>query len=57
MTHKRTFLFLEQLILRAGAHENAHNVVSKPEGIDFQFQARNHAVSFIDFLESVVPIR
>ncbi|KAF2458930.1 nonsense-mediated mRNA decay protein 3 [Lineolata rhizophorae] len=55
--HKRTFLFLEQLILKAGAHRDAVNIKEAPDGIDFFFGARNHAEKFVDFLASVAPVR
>ena len=55
--HKRTFLFLEQLILKHNAAEKASNIDPMPEGIDFYFGQRNEAIRFCDFLESVVPTR
>ncbi|KAF2496642.1 nonsense-mediated mRNA decay protein 3 [Lophium mytilinum] len=53
--HKRTFLFLEQLILKHQAHNNAINIKESSEGIDFFFAQRNSAEKFVDFLKSVVP--
>eukprot|EP00887_Chlorella_sp_A99_P002026 scaffold18.g2026.t1 len=55
--HKRTFFFLEQLILKHGADENCVNIKEMHEGVDFYFSNRAHAVKFIDFLQSVVPVR
>jgi nonsense-mediated mRNA decay protein 3 len=55
--HKRTFLFLEQLILKHGAHRETLNIKEAKDGIDFFFSARNQAEKFVDFLNSVVPIR
>lgn len=55
--HKRTFLFLEQLILKHKAHESTLNVATEPDGVDFFFAKKNEAVKFLDFLESVVPIK
>jgi len=54
--HKRTFLFLEQLILKHGAHRDTINIKEAKDGIDFFFAQRNQAVKFVDFLKSVVPI-
>lgn len=54
--HKRTFLFLEQLILKHGAHRDTINIKEAKDGIDFYFSARNQAEKFTDFLKSVVPI-
>ncbi len=55
--HKRTFLFLEQLILKHGAHKDTINIKEAKDGIDFFFSARNQATKFVDFLKSVVPIQ
>ncbi|ORY02067.1 nonsense-mediated mRNA decay protein [Clohesyomyces aquaticus] len=54
--HKRTFLFLEQLILKHGAHKDAINIKEVHDGIDFFFAQRNHAEGFVDFLKAVVPV-
>ncbi|KAF6809176.1 60S ribosomal export protein NMD3 [Colletotrichum musicola] len=55
--HKRTFLFLEQLIMKHGAHKDTLNIKEAKDGIDFFFSARNQAEKFVDFLNSVVPCR
>ncbi|KAJ9534620.1 hypothetical protein QJQ45_002905 [Haematococcus lacustris] len=55
--HKRTFLYLEQLILKHQAAEQAIKVTDIHEGIDFFFSSRSHALKLIDFLQNVVPIR
>lgn len=55
--HKRTFLYLEQLILKHGAHRDTINIKEISDGIDFFFSAKNHAEKFVDFLTSVVPCR
>ncbi|KAH8681714.1 NMD3 family-domain-containing protein [Xylariales sp. PMI_506] len=55
--HKRTFLYLEQLILKHGAHRETLNIKEAKDGIDFFFSARNQADKFVDFLNSVVPIK
>ena len=54
--HKRTFLWLEQLILKHQAHRDALNIKEGKGGIDFFFSHQNQAVKFVDFLKSVVPI-
>eukprot|EP00201_Polytomella_parva_P001315 CAMPEP_0175082732 /NCGR_PEP_ID=MMETSP0052_2-20121109/26929_1 /TAXON_ID=51329 ORGANISM="Polytomella parva, Strain SAG 63-3" /NCGR_SAMPLE_ID=MMETSP0052_2 /ASSEMBLY_ACC=CAM_ASM_000194 /LENGTH=515 /DNA_ID=CAMNT_0016353981 /DNA_START=153 /DNA_END=1703 /DNA_ORIENTATION=+ len=54
--HKRTFLYLEQLILKYGADSNCIKVNDIHEGVDFFFKTRAHALKFIDFLQSVVPL-
>ena len=55
--HKRTFLYLEQLILKHSAHKDTININESHEGLDFFFAQRNHAEKFVDFLTSVAPVR
>ena len=55
--HKRTFLYLEQLILKHSAHKETINIKETQNGLDFFFSARNHAEKFVDFLTSVAPVR
>ncbi|KAJ4864949.1 NMD3 domain-containing protein [Trichoderma afarasin] len=55
--HKRTFHFLEQLILKHGAHKETLNIKEAKDGIDFFFSVRNQAEKFVDFLNSVVPVK
>jgi len=55
--HKRTFLYLEQLILKHGAHRGCLSIETFRDGMDFYFPEKNKAARFISFLESVVPIK
>lgn len=55
--HKRTFLFLEQLILKHNAHKDTINISEKKDGLDFYYTQRSHAVKMCEFLSSVVPVR
>ena len=55
--HKRTFLYLEQLVLKHSAHKDTINIKETQNGLDFFFSARNHAEKFVDFLTSVAPVR
>ncbi|KAL9089406.1 MAG: hypothetical protein Q9165_005727 [Trypethelium subeluteriae] len=55
--HKRTFLYLEQLILKHSAHKDTINIKEVSDGIDFFFAHRNHAEKFVEFLTSVTPVR
>lgn len=55
--HKRTFLYLEQLILKHGAHKDTINIKEVKDGLDFFFSQRNHAEKFVDFLTSVAPVK
>ncbi|KAL9631005.1 MAG: hypothetical protein Q9164_006121 [Protoblastenia rupestris] len=55
--HKRTFLYLEQLILKHSAHKETINIKEVKDGLDFFYAQRNHAEKFVDFLSSVAPVR
>jgi len=60
--HKRTILYLEQLLLKHGAHRHATGIQSVSGattggGLDFFFRERNHARTFISFVEHAVPCR
>ncbi|CAL5868321.1 uncharacterized protein PFLUO_LOCUS2545 [Penicillium psychrofluorescens] len=55
--HKRTFLYLEQLILKNGAHKDTVNIKEAKDGLDFYFASRSHAEKMHEFLASVVPCK
>jgi nonsense-mediated mRNA decay protein 3 len=55
--HKRTFLYLEQLMLKQGAHNQCINIKEVKNGIDFFFAEVNSAQKFVDFLTSVAPVK
>ncbi|KAF7621294.1 hypothetical protein AFLA_011597 [Aspergillus flavus NRRL3357] len=55
--HKRTFLYLEQLILRHRAHQETNNIKEAKDGLDFYFSQRSHAEKMVEFLSSVVPVK
>lgn len=55
--HKRTFFWLEQLILKHAAHRDTTNIKEAKDGIDLYYVSRSHAIKMVDFLQSVVPIR
>ena len=55
--HKRTFLFLEQLILKHSMEVNAIGVKSQPDGLDFYDGHRSHGLKMVDFIGSCLPIR
>lgn len=54
--HKRTFFFLEQLILKHGADAHAINIKQMHDGVDFFYASRSHALKLVDFLAAVVPV-
>uniref|UniRef100_A0A0C9S8J4 60S ribosomal export protein NMD3 n=1 Tax=Wollemia nobilis TaxID=56998 RepID=A0A0C9S8J4_9CONI len=55
VSHRRTFFYLEQLILKHGAASQAVNIKQVHEGVDFFFANRSHGLKFVSFLGSVVP--
>ena len=55
VNHKRTFLFLEQLILKHKAQSKALNIKEHPEGVDFYFSNRAQANSFCAFIHEFLP--
>jgi len=57
VTHKRTFLFLEQLILKHGMTAACMGIAEQPYGLDFFFDHRSKGQHFLDFLTSCVPIK
>ncbi|KAI9888616.1 MAG: hypothetical protein M1814_006597 [Vezdaea aestivalis] len=57
IAHKRTFLYLEQLMLKHQAHRDAINIKEARDGLDFFFSQRNHAEKFLEFLASVSPVK
>lgn len=57
VAHKRTFLYLEQLILRHNAHVDTISIQESKDGLDFFYGNRSHAIKMIDFLGSVAPIK
>uniref|UniRef100_A0A7N0ZZY4 60S ribosomal export protein NMD3 n=1 Tax=Kalanchoe fedtschenkoi TaxID=63787 RepID=A0A7N0ZZY4_KALFE len=57
VSHRRTFFYLEQLILKHDAAVRAIKIKQMEQGIDFFFANRSHAVKFIEFLGKVTPIK
>lgn len=55
--HKRTFYYLEQLILKHRAHEKTLGIKPATDGLDFYFTNENGARQLLDFFTSVVPCR
>jgi nonsense-mediated mRNA decay protein 3 len=55
--HQRTFLFLEQLLIKHQLTKNILKVTSMPNGLDFFYTSRSHAMQLLDFLDSQAPIR
>lgn len=57
VSHKRTFFYLEQLILKHNAHVNTVSIKETRDGLDFYFSSPNHAINLLSFLENVAPIK
>jgi len=57
VAHKKTLLYLEQLILKHKAHAHCVAIKQVHNGIDFYFANKSFAQRFVEFLKSVVPIR
>lgn len=57
VSHKRTFLYIEQLMLKHSAHKDCINIREVKDGLDFFFAHRNQAVKLVDFFNHISPIR
>ena len=55
--HKRTFFFLEQLILKHNMHEKVVSIKNRTDGLDFHFGHRMHAQRFADFVGEMFPVK
>ena len=55
--HKKTFFYLEQLIIRHNAHSKCVRIKSRPDGIDFYFASKSDGKRIVDFLQGTVPCR
>ncbi|KAG5499540.1 hypothetical protein JIQ42_05013 [Leishmania sp. Namibia] len=56
VSHKKTFLYLEQLILKKRLHENFIRIEGQPDGLDFFFAHKSHAMNFLEFLNKTAPV-
>jgi len=55
--HKRTFYWLEQLILKHNAQTACVSISEKPDGLDFFFDIKNKAYKFVEFIGQFVPLK
>ncbi|XP_037936167.1 60S ribosomal export protein NMD3 [Teleopsis dalmanni] len=55
--NKKTFYYLEQLILKHKAHERTLGIKPIHGGLDFYYANENHARKMIDFLQAMVPVK
>ncbi|XP_034941152.1 60S ribosomal export protein NMD3 [Chelonus insularis] len=55
--NKKTFYYLEQLILKHKAHEQTLGIKPIHEGLDFYFATDANARKMVDFITAVLPCR
>ncbi|KAJ1457410.1 NMD3 family-domain-containing protein [Pelagophyceae sp. CCMP2097] len=55
--HKRTFFYLEQVVLKHDAQRSAVKIEQFRDGLDFFFKEKNDAMRFVTFLEAEVPTK
>ncbi|XP_048362028.1 60S ribosomal export protein NMD3 [Sphaerodactylus townsendi] len=55
--HKKTFYYLEQLILKHKLHQNTLRIKEIHDGLDFYYASKQHAQKMVDFLQCTVPCR
>jgi len=55
--HKKTFYYLEQLILKQSVHQKCLNIKQVHDGLDFYFANRQEGKHLVDFLQNVVCCR
>jgi nonsense-mediated mRNA decay protein 3 len=55
--HKRTFLMLEQLILKGRVHDRCIKVSEKHDGLDFYFKNKSAANNLVRFIQSKAPVK
>ncbi|KAE8678868.1 importin-5-like [Hibiscus syriacus] len=53
--HRRTFFYLEQVLLKHDAAAHAIKIKQRDQGIDFFFGNKSHALKFVGFLGEVSP--
>lgn len=53
--NKKTFLYLEQVMLKNQVHKKAIKIEKEENGMDFFFKNKSHAQKLIDFLNGQVP--
>ncbi|KAM6062494.1 60S ribosomal export protein NMD3 [Chlamydotis macqueenii] len=55
--HKKTFYYLEQLILKHRLHQNTLRIKEIHDGLDFYYSSKQQAQKMVDFLQCTVPSR
>jgi nonsense-mediated mRNA decay protein 3 len=57
VAHKKTFYYLEQLIIKHRVHKDCINIKALKDGVDFYFSTRSHAKKLLDFLQACSPCK
>ncbi|MES1910961.1 MAG: hypothetical protein MHM6MM_003476 [Cercozoa sp. M6MM] len=55
--HKRTFLFLEQLILKHGVTDSVVGIKEVTQGLDFFFSSKSACLQMQDFINGIIPLK
>ena len=55
--HKKTFFYLEQLILKHRVHASTLRIKEIHDGLDFFFASKSEARKLVDFLLAIFPCR
>ncbi|KAI6659338.1 60S ribosomal export protein NMD3 [Oopsacas minuta] len=55
--HKKTLLYLEQLMVKLQPHKRVSKIKTSPDGLDFFFLQQDQARKLVDFFLEVVPCR
>ncbi|XP_014665716.1 PREDICTED: 60S ribosomal export protein NMD3-like [Priapulus caudatus] len=55
--HKKTFFYLEQLIMKHKAHTDTLKIERTHDGLDFFYASKDGGRKIVDFMQAVVPIR
>lgn len=55
--HKKTFFYIEQLLLKHNICKKVIGIKESPGGLDFHFNSRSDANTLIDFLRGHCPVR
>ena len=57
VNHKKTFMLLEQIILKNRLHKKILEIKETKEGVDFYFSTKTQAQALCDFLHTLLPIK
>lgn len=55
--HKKTFLYLEQVMLKLGVTSKTLKIEEEPDGLNFFFRSKNHGQQLLNFFQSMVPYK